>query len=62
MVHALDELAEHFVAGVIPHPSIHLEDYLGRSAKALSAKVKRPVLIMPAGRLYPLLNDSALTS
>jgi dipeptidyl aminopeptidase/acylaminoacyl peptidase len=49
MAQAFDDLAEHFVCGVIPHPSIHLEDYLGRSAVSLCEKVKRPILLMPAG-------------
>lgn len=49
VVQILDEFADQFVAGVIPHPSIHLEDYFGRSAKALCEKVKRPILLMPAG-------------
>ena len=49
VVNILDEFADQFVAGVIPHPSIQIEDYLGRSAKALCEKVKRPILLMPAG-------------
>jgi dipeptidyl aminopeptidase/acylaminoacyl peptidase len=49
MVQAFSDLAEHFVCGVICHPSIHLEDYLGRSAVALCEKAKRPILLMPAG-------------
>ncbi len=49
LVQALDDFADHFVAGVIPHPSIHVEDYLGRSAVALCEKAKRPILLMPAG-------------
>jgi len=47
LVHAFDDLAEHFVCGVIPHPSIHLEDSMGRDAIALCARVQRPILLMP---------------
>jgi dienelactone hydrolase len=48
-VQAFDHMPEHFIAGVIAHPSIHLENYLGRSAVALCEKAKRPILLMPAG-------------
>lgn len=48
VVQALADYSDDLATGVIPHPSIHLEDMLGRSALALCQNCKRPVLLMPA--------------
>jgi dienelactone hydrolase len=46
-VQALDDLAEHFMCGVIAHPSIQVEDKMGGNAVELCEKVNRPILLMP---------------
>jgi dienelactone hydrolase len=44
------EMPPEIKAGVIAHPSVHLEGMVfGRNASELVAKVQRPILLLPAG-------------
>jgi hypothetical protein len=48
--HITRDLSDDVVCGVIPHPSIHLEDFAWKkSGKDLVGSSKRPILLMPAG-------------
>lgn len=50
LAHALSgDLAADFTSGVIPHPSVHLEDHLfKRDTAALFATIKKPILLLNA--------------
>eukprot|EP00047_Mylnosiga_fluctuans_P004838 m.236847 g.236847 ORF g.236847 m.236847 type:complete len:310 (+) comp13044_c0_seq1:69-998(+) len=48
LFHACADFPGKFAAGVIFHPSVHLEDFVyGGSSKALAERVHTPVLLMP---------------
>jgi hypothetical protein len=58
VVQALNDYADDLVAGVIPHPSIHLENMLGRNATDLCKKCQRPVLLLPGSRLNRIVFEA----